>query len=81
MTDKTGISSSGPDAAYANFFKVGHNAVEFVLDFGQQYSSLEDPRLHTRIVTSPVYAKAFLSLLSVSVERYEEVFGPIATEE
>jgi hypothetical protein len=77
MTEGAGDSTNEPEAAYANFFKVGHNAVEVVLDFGQQYSSWQEPRLHTRVVTSPVYAKAFLGLLSRSLTQYESAFGPI----
>ncbi len=69
--------SSQPHALYANYFKVGHNAVEFLLDFGQFYSNLEEPRFHSRIITGPVYAKAFLAILLSSVDEYEQAFGTI----
>ena len=42
---------------YANYFKVGHNAFEFVLDFGQSYVDEEDAQIHTRLVSSPNRAK------------------------
>jgi len=68
------------EGRYANYFKVGHNAFEFLLDFGQFYPRGEKEQLHTRIVTSPVYAKALLQLLRDSVERYERTFGVIEAE-
>jgi Protein of unknown function (DUF3467) len=69
-------------ARYANYFAVGHNAFEFVLDFGQHYpeSRFPDPTkapLHTRIITVPVYARVLLDLLRDSVTRHEALFGPI----
>jgi hypothetical protein len=60
---------------YANSFEVGHTAFEFVIEFGQTYSS-SPGGFHTRIVTSPVYAKALLDLLGRAVRRYEGRFGP-----
>lgn len=64
------------EGRYANYFEVGHNPFEFVLDFGQLFSEGEKV-FHTRIVTSPAYAKALLELLEESIGRYEQKFGPI----
>ncbi|MEK6784180.1 MAG: DUF3467 domain-containing protein [Nitrospirota bacterium] len=69
--------NEGAAARYANYFEIGHNAAEFILDFGQAYSSSEERQMHTRIVTSPLYAKALFRLLEKSVERYEGVYGEI----
>jgi hypothetical protein len=65
------------EGRYANYFQVGHNAVEFIFDFGQYFPDSEHPSLHTRIVTSPVYARALLQTLRRSVSQYEEQFGAI----
>jgi hypothetical protein len=62
---------------YANYFKVGQNAYEFVLDFGQFYPESENANFHTRIITSPVYAKALLTILQESITQYEQTFGAI----
>lgn len=69
-----------PDAGklegrYANYFKVGHNNFEFVIDFGQFYPDSKGAHLHTRIITSPIYAKALLRTLRESVERHEQNLG------
>jgi hypothetical protein len=64
-------------ARYANYIKVGHNAVEFLMDFGQFYADSTGAVVHTRIVTNPIYAKAFLVTLGESVEAYEREYGEI----
>jgi hypothetical protein len=66
-----------PNGLYANHFKVGHNAFEFVLDFGQNYTQARPAPLHTRIITTPVYAKSLLGLLQESIDQYEQLFGAI----
>lgn len=71
------------EGRYANYFKIGHNAFEFLLDFGQLYPGNGEPQLHTRIITSPTYAKALFETLQESIQYYEETFGaiPDKTEE
>jgi hypothetical protein len=64
------------EGKYANYFKVGHNAYEFFLDFGQ-YNTGEEARFHTRINTSPAYAQALLETLTESIRQYVERFGEI----
>ena len=68
------------EGRYANYFKVGCNAFEFLLDFGQLYVESERERLHTRIITSPIYAKALFETLRESIDRYEQTFGAIQRE-
>jgi hypothetical protein len=65
---------------YANCFKVGHNAFEFVLDFGQFYAESSRAQFHTRIITSPIYAKALLRVLQESLDQFEQTFGTIPAE-
>lgn len=69
-------AADGPlEGRYANYFTVGHNAVEFVLDLGQCYAEAKQAHLHTRIVTSPAYAKALSETPCEAVARYEQTFG------
>ena len=65
------------EGRYANYFKIGYNAFEFVIDFGQSFSENDQAELCARIVTGPVYAKDFLETLKSSIDRYQKVFGPI----
>jgi hypothetical protein len=65
------------EGQYANYFQVGHNAFEFVIEFGQYYPGNDGAELFTRIVTSPVYAKSLLDTLTTSIRAHEKTFGPI----
>jgi hypothetical protein len=65
---------------YANYFEIGHNAYEFILDFGQMYQCNEVTGFHTRIITSPVYARSLLISLKESISNYEQNFGKIDKE-
>jgi hypothetical protein len=64
--------SSGPkkpkdDARYANFFQIGYNAFEFLLEFGQR-----EGRIHTSIYVSPQHAKMLSDLLLGALKEYSE---------
>lgn len=62
---------------YANYFEVGHNPYEFYVDFGQYDPQSQNVQMHTRIVTSPAYAKMMGETLTASVERFQREHGPI----
>ena len=66
-----------PNGRYANYFTVGHNAFEFLFDFGQIHTHGRPAAAHTRIITTPVYAKSLLWLLQESIDQYEQLFGTI----
>ena len=66
-----------PEGRYVNYFQVGQNAFEFVIDFGQSYEEQATPVIHTRIVMSPTYADVLLRTLSESVARHRLAFGAI----
>jgi hypothetical protein len=68
------------EGRYANYFKVGHNAFEFVIDFSQFYPESEEAELCARIITPPIYAKTLLKTLGESIDRYEQTFGVIQGE-
>jgi hypothetical protein len=75
-----GQTSNPPEGRYANFFKIGHNAFELIIDCGQYYGDDQEPQLHTRIITSPAYAKALCKTLQNSLEAYERTYGPTDEE-
>jgi hypothetical protein len=57
---------------YANYFQIGHNIAEFLLEFGQ-----EDGSIHTRVYLSPQHAKILSDLLQETLRSYERLFGPL----
>jgi hypothetical protein len=68
------------EGRYANYFEIGHNAFEFLLDFGQLYFEAPEGRMHTRIVTSPLYAKQLAEVLHRALSQYEQIHGPVPDE-
>jgi len=68
-----------PRELYSNFFKIGFNSAEFVLDFGRHFEDSEE-RLYQRIIVGPAHAKELSRLLGRSVESYEAKFGPIVED-
>lgn len=79
MGESIRISPRGEqvEGRYANHFKVGYNAFEFVLDFGQFYPEYGNSAFHTRIITSPSYAKELMGVLQDSIIEYEQIHGKI----
>ena len=65
------------EGRYTNYFTVGFNSFEFILDFGQAYEDGAAEVLHTRIVTGPAYAKALARLLTDALAAYERACGAI----
>jgi len=79
--ESEGSAQGRIEGKYANYFEIGHNAFEFLLDFGQMYSDGVQQKIHTRIVTGPSYAKELLQVLERSIEQYEQQFGLIKQDE
>lgn len=76
MPKDTAGDRPAPEARYANYCEVGHNAFEFVLDFGQAYDD-ERVSCHSRMVMSPAYAKSLSETLADAIDAYEREYGPI----
>lgn len=66
-----------PRELYSNYFRIGFNAAEFLLDFGRRFEDTE-ARLLERVIVGPAHAKELSRLLESSVQKYEAKFGPIA---
>jgi hypothetical protein len=52
------------EGKYANYFELGVNPNELVIDFGQFYGHADHPTLHTRIIIVPPYARELIGLLN-----------------
>ena len=71
-------AEQGPLAIYANYFEVGHNAFEFLFEFGQFRPDSGNIHVHSRIVAGPVQAKLFARMFAQAVDRFEATHGVIA---
>ena len=58
------------NAVYANHFRVGYNAFEFLLDFGQREPESDREFYHTRVVTSPEHLERFLEIVIQAAETH-----------
>ena len=74
---KCGQTSNPLEGRYANYFKIGYNAFELIIDCGQCNADNEEPQLHTRVIMSPAYGKALLKALRDSLVEYEKAYGRI----
>lgn len=76
-TNKASNNACITEGKYTNHFEIGHNAYTFVIDFGQMFAQRDEPQIHTRIVTTPIYARDLLETLQESIKQYEQTFGTI----
>lgn len=60
-----------PLARYANYFEVGYNAYEFLVDVGQVEPQSGEIQIVGRIAVGPVYAKLLSRLLADLVKQFE----------
>ena len=58
-------------ASYANYFEVGHNAFEFLIDAGQVEPQSGNVQLMSRVAISPVHAKLLAQLLTRAIAQFE----------
>jgi hypothetical protein len=70
--------SRAPLARYTNYFEVGHNPYEFLVDFGQYQPEAGNIVLHTRIALGPSHAKLMHEMLARAIHDYEAGNGAIA---
>ena len=66
---------------YTNFVHIGHNAFEFLLEFGESDADGENDVPHTRLVTNPVFAVRLAMLLRQAIAQYERRFGSIPADD
>jgi len=74
---KSGQTRNPLEGRYVNYFKIGYNAFELIIDCGQCYADDKEPQLHTRIITSPAYGKVLFEILRNSLEQYDKTYGRV----
>lgn len=78
-TERPEDNSPAREGKYTNCFQIGHNAFEFLLEFGQSYADQKE-LMHTLLVTSPAFAAQLSQLLIQALSQYEARFGPISLD-
>jgi hypothetical protein len=69
------------EGRYSNYAEIGHNASEFVFDFGQVWLDGTPAGVYVRIITSPDTAEQLYKLLNDSLSQYRSAYGAIARDE
>lgn len=64
-------------AVYANLAFITHTPAELMLDFAQILPRTAKGKVVSRIVMSPMHAKALLNALGQNIANYEKQFGEI----
>jgi len=64
-------------ARYSNYFEVGYNSYEFLIDFGQYQPEVSEVVLHTRIVAGPALTKVLHDMVRDAIAKYEAENSPI----
>jgi hypothetical protein len=77
------IEAMGSQASlYVNYFELGHNPYEFLIDLGQYRPTVTESggmvTMHTMVAISPPYAKLLSQLLAAAVDEHESEHGKIA---
>ncbi len=77
--------AEGPAALYVNYFEMGYNPFEFLIDFGQFHPGLTGTEtdgdgttvIHSRLAMAPPYAKMLTEMLVRSLRNHESEHGEI----
>ncbi len=64
---------------YVNFAVVTHSLAEFILDFIRVLPGVPKSKVKSRIIISPVHAKAFSKALEDNINKFEKKYGEIKT--
>jgi hypothetical protein len=62
---------SPSDPVFTNYFSIGYNDEEFVLQFGRTYQGQDVPAVLITAITTPGYARRLRDLLNESLIGYE----------
>ncbi len=65
------------EGIYSNLVMIAHSNSEFVLDFIRLMPGVPKAKVKSRIVVTPEHAKRLLDALKDNLDKYENAFGPI----
>lgn len=71
------IADEVADGTYVNVAEVAFSPAEFVFDFGRVVPRRAGFKIISRIITTPLHAKQFLTALAENVSRFENQYGEI----
>lgn len=75
------LSEDLAEGEYANLAMIAHSNSEFVIDFIRMMPGLPKAKVKARIIMTPDHTRRLLAALKDNIQRYEEAFGKISTDE
>jgi hypothetical protein len=71
------IDEKTAQGEYANVVFITHSSAEMILDFARLLPGIPRTQIQTRIIMTPLHAKAFLRSLEENIRKLEAQFGEI----
>jgi len=65
---------------YVNFAITTHSPAEFVIDFFRILPGINNAKVKSRIIMSPVHLKTLVKALQDNIKKYEDKFGEIVVK-
>jgi hypothetical protein len=74
-------TDSGGPSLYVNYFEVGHNPYEFLIELGQYHPGANEGEgrvaIYMRVALAPPYAKMLSELLARAVDEHQSQHGEL----
>ena len=77
---KLSLDSDKNVEEYANFAITTHSPAEFVIDFFRILPGINQAKVKSRIIMSPVHLKTLVKALEDNLKKYEQKFGEIVVK-
>ena len=77
---KLTLNSDSNVEEYANFAITTHSPAEFVIDFFRILPGINEAKVKSRIIMSPVHLKTLVRALQDNINKYEDKFGKIVVK-
>ena len=74
---KIEINKEVAEGKYSNLVLTANSHSEFIFDFAKLLPGIKEAKVHTRIIMTPIHAKAFMRSLKATVEKFEKEIGII----
>ena len=71
------LTEAAAEGIYSNLVLVSHSSSEVVIDFARLLPGPPKGKVYSRIIMTPMHAKALIATLQENVSRYERNFGSI----
>jgi hypothetical protein len=69
------------DGVYSNLAIITHSQSEFILDFVRMMPGIPKAKVKSRIILTPSHAKRLLMALKDNIDKFEDNFGEVSTDE